>query len=66
MYLYLNNESIAFIAFVFQRYKTTVLRRYNDFVAFHELLMIRYPYRLVPRLPPKKMMGGKYLAVVFS
>ncbi|XP_067671895.1 sorting nexin-8-like [Haliotis asinina] len=41
-----------------QRYKTTVLRRYNDFLAYHELLMLRFPYRLVPRLPPKKMMGA--------
>lgn len=41
-----------------QRYKTTVLRRYNDFLALHELLLLRFPYRLVPRLPPKKMMGA--------
>lgn len=38
--------------------KTTVLRRYNDFLAFQEMLMMRFPYRLIPRLPPKKMMGG--------
>ena len=43
----------------FQRYKTTVLRRYNDFVAFYELLLLRFPYRMIPRLPPKKMMGGR-------
>ncbi|KAK6170518.1 hypothetical protein SNE40_018894 [Patella caerulea] len=41
-----------------QRWKTTVLRRYNDFISFHELLMLRFPYRLIPRLPPKKMMGA--------
>ncbi|KAK3089854.1 hypothetical protein FSP39_007091 [Pinctada imbricata] len=41
-----------------QTYKTTVLRRYNDFLAFQELLMMRFPYRLIPRLPPKKMMGA--------
>ncbi|XP_064631538.1 sorting nexin-8-like isoform X2 [Lineus longissimus] len=40
-----------------QRYKVTVLRRYNDFLALHELLLQRFPYRMVPRLPPKKMMG---------
>ncbi|RUS75487.1 hypothetical protein EGW08_016755 [Elysia chlorotica] len=37
------------------RHKTTVLRRYNDFIAFHELLTARFAYRLVPRLPPKKV-----------
>jgi len=40
-----------------QRHKVTVQRRYNDFAAFHELLVGRFPYRLVPRLPPKKMGG---------
>ncbi|XP_041364313.1 sorting nexin-8-like [Gigantopelta aegis] len=41
-----------------QRCKATVLRRYNDFIALYELLMLRYPYRIIPRLPPKKMMGA--------
>ncbi|XP_060594865.1 sorting nexin-8-like [Ruditapes philippinarum] len=41
-----------------QRYKATTLRRYNDFLAFHELLLMRFPYRSIPRLPPKKMMGA--------
>lgn len=43
--------------------KTTVLRRYNDFLAFQEMLMMRFPYRLIPRLPPKKMMGGNFIQV---
>ena len=30
-------------------------RRFKDFEAFHELLLARYLYRLVPRLPPKKL-----------
>ena len=38
-----------------------VLRRYNDFVAFQEVLLLRYPYRMIPRLPPKKLMGGMEL-----
>lgn len=66
-----------------QRYKTSVRRRYNDFLALHELLLARFPYRyiciyteiwrwniiickmflywfeyyfrLIPRLPPKKI-----------
>lgn len=41
-----------------QRYKSTVLRRYNDFLALNDVLMARFPYRLIPRLPPKKMMGA--------
>ncbi|XP_059174908.1 sorting nexin-8-like [Physella acuta] len=38
-----------------KRHKATVLRRYNDFVALHELLTTRFPYRIIPRLPPKKV-----------
>ena len=41
------------------RFKSTVLRRYNDFVALHEMVVMRFPYRLVPRLPPKKI-GGEF------
>ena len=40
-----------------------VLRRYNDFVAFQEVLLLRYPYRMIPRLPPKKLMGGMEFSV---
>ncbi|KAL1494219.1 hypothetical protein ABEB36_009848 [Hypothenemus hampei] len=32
-----------------------VTRRYNDFVALQELLLNRFPYRLVPSLPPKRI-----------
>lgn len=32
-----------------------VVRRFRDFAAFHECLVTRYPFRLVPRLPPKKI-----------
>ncbi|KAK0048507.1 sorting nexin-8 [Biomphalaria pfeifferi] len=38
-----------------KRHKATVLRRYNDFVALHELLTARFAYRIIPRLPPKKL-----------
>ncbi|EDO31495.1 predicted protein [Nematostella vectensis] len=41
-----------------QRHNLTVSRRYNDFVAFHDLLISRFPYRMVPKLPPKKLMGA--------
>jgi len=32
-----------------------VLRRYSDFVALQDILLLRYPYRAIPRLPPKKV-----------
>ncbi|XP_006821836.1 sorting nexin-8-like [Saccoglossus kowalevskii] len=41
-----------------QAFKSTAMRRYNDFLAFQEMLLQRFPYRLVPRLPPKKMLGA--------
>lgn len=34
-------------------------RRYNDFVVFHEMLLQKFPYRMVPALPPKRVLGGK-------
>nr|XP_002127832.1 sorting nexin-8 [Ciona intestinalis] len=39
-----------------RRNNSTVKRRYNDFVAFNELIQHSFPDRMVPRLPPKKMM----------
>ena len=38
-----------------QRWRTVVLRRYSDFVALQDILLLRYPYRAIPRLPPKKV-----------
>ncbi|XP_014207946.1 sorting nexin-8-like [Copidosoma floridanum] len=40
-----------------KRFNSMVYRRYNDFVSLHELLLARFPYRLIPRLPPKKIVG---------
>ncbi|CAH1395473.1 unnamed protein product [Nezara viridula] len=40
-----------------KRFSSHVFRRYNDFVAFYELLLGRFPYRLIPKLPPKKVVG---------
>jgi sorting nexin-8 len=34
---------------------TSIQRRYSDFEVLHEFLHAKYPYRLVPRLPPKKV-----------
>lgn len=41
-----------------KKHNCTVNRRYNDFVAFHDMLLARFPYRLIPTLPPKKLMGA--------
>ncbi|KAI8812130.1 hypothetical protein BJ742DRAFT_794903 [Cladochytrium replicatum] len=35
--------------------KSTVNRRYSDFVWLFDVLQKRYPYRLLPSLPPKKV-----------
>uniref|UniRef100_A0A182YRZ0 Uncharacterized protein n=1 Tax=Anopheles stephensi TaxID=30069 RepID=A0A182YRZ0_ANOST len=34
----------------------TVRRRYKDFVTLHRYLAVKYPYRLLPALPPKQLM----------
>ncbi|XP_023792910.1 sorting nexin-8 [Cyanistes caeruleus] len=41
-----------------KRFKCSVYRRYNDFVVFHEMLLQKFPYRMVPALPPKRMLGA--------
>ncbi|MCJ8746447.1 hypothetical protein PDJAM_G00141910 [Pangasius djambal] len=41
-----------------ERFKISVYRRYSDFDVFHELLLQRYAYRMVPALPPKRMLKG--------
>ncbi|KAK9304741.1 hypothetical protein QLX08_003955 [Tetragonisca angustula] len=41
-----------------KRFNSIVYRRYNDFVSLHELLLARFPYRLIPKLPPKKIVGA--------
>lgn len=38
-----------------QSFGASVQRRYTDFEVFYELLIARYPYRMTPRLPPKKI-----------
>ncbi|XP_072692847.1 sorting nexin-8 isoform X10 [Canis lupus baileyi] len=42
----------------FMRFQSSVYRRYNDFVVFHEMLLHRFPYRMVPALPPKRVLGA--------
>lgn len=29
-------------------------------MVFHEMLLQKFPYRMVPALPPKRMLGGKF------
>ncbi|GAA5910976.1 hypothetical protein JCM6882_006735 [Rhodosporidiobolus microsporus] len=42
---------------------TSVTRRYSDFVWLLESLTRRYPFRLLPSLPPKRLqVGGHYIA----
>ena len=48
-----------------KKHKTTVHRRYKDFEALFDLLLARFPYRMVPKLPPKKAVGGMRLCVDF-
>ncbi|TIA82170.1 hypothetical protein E3P98_01595 [Wallemia ichthyophaga] len=41
----------------------SVSRRFSDFVWLHDCLMTRYPFRLVPNLPPKRLtLGGHSLS----
>ena len=47
-----------------KKHKTTVHRRYKDFEALFDLLLAQYPYRMVPKLPPKKVGGIDSLHVV--
>ena len=58
--------NIPFTFVLFQKHNCTVNRRYNDFVAFHDLLLLRFPYRLIPTLPPKKLMGGMLNIILFT
>ncbi|XP_060883108.1 sorting nexin-8a isoform X1 [Labrus mixtus] len=46
-----------------QRYKISVYRRYSDFDVFHEVLLQRFAYRVVPALPPKRMLKGVLTSV---
>uniref|UniRef100_A0A2K6URN3 PX domain-containing protein n=1 Tax=Saimiri boliviensis boliviensis TaxID=39432 RepID=A0A2K6URN3_SAIBB len=41
-----------------QRFKSSMYRRYNDFVVFQEMLLHQVPHRMVPALPPKRMLGA--------
>lgn len=40
--------------------QTSVRRRYSDFYWFWETLLKRYPFRVIPNLPPKKISGSMF------
>ncbi|KAK9885194.1 hypothetical protein WA026_010700 [Henosepilachna vigintioctopunctata] len=40
-----------------RRFNSRVTRRYNDFVILNDLLLNRFPYRIIPRLPPKRIVS---------
>lgn len=42
----------------------SVIRRYSDFVWLQDVLLKRYPFRLIPELPPKKI-GSQNADAVF-
>lgn len=42
----------------------SVVRRYSDFVWLQDVLLKRYPFRLIPELPPKKI-GSQKLDPIF-
>ncbi|XP_047517864.1 sorting nexin-8-like [Pieris napi] len=41
-----------------RRHGTTVTRRYNEFVQLYDVLAIKYPYRAICGLPPKRVVVG--------
>ncbi|XP_062846464.1 sorting nexin-8a [Trichomycterus rosablanca] len=46
-----------------ERFKMSVYRRYSDFDVFHDILLQRYAYRMVPALPPKRVLKGVLTSV---
>lgn len=47
----------------FNKTGSQVERRYNDFVWLHDCFVQRYPFRLLPALPPKRVaVQGRHLA----
>ncbi|KAJ3128469.1 Sorting nexin mvp1 [Nowakowskiella sp. JEL0407] len=48
---------IKYINYLIQssHHRSTVTRRYSDFLWLREILQKRYPYRIIPGLPPKQV-----------
>ena len=52
----LNNELKTYLSFqIYLLLCLKVERRYSDFAAMYELLVLRYRCRLIPKLPPKNI-----------
>ncbi|KAG9323171.1 hypothetical protein KVV02_001802 [Mortierella alpina] len=49
-----------------KNHKTTVIRRYSDFWWLLEVLGKRFPYRILPNLPPKRLGGNNPLICALS
>lgn len=47
-----------------QKRSSIVLRRYSDFWWLMEVLSRRYPFRILPNLPPKKVAGSKCSSIL--
>lgn len=58
----LSNESSIIVAS--SESSMSVVRRYSDFVWLQDVLLKRYPFRLIPELPPKKI-GSQNLDPIF-
>ncbi|XP_053684631.1 sorting nexin-8-like isoform X2 [Sabethes cyaneus] len=43
-------------------YDTVVRRRYKDFLTLFNYLVEKYPYRIIPKLPPKPLLSDSHFA----
>ncbi|KAL5290539.1 SNX8 family protein [Megaselia abdita] len=60
-YSFHDELSKYFFQIISRKYTTNVCRRYNDFVTLQNLLISKFPYRILPRLPPKQLMMDSLL-----
>lgn len=58
--------TVYLLCALLQRFTVSVYRRYTDFDVFHELLLQRYAYRVVPALPPKRALKGGEVLIHYS
>ncbi|CCH61364.1 hypothetical protein TBLA_0E03100 [Henningerozyma blattae CBS 6284] len=49
------NYRLTYASITGSQETTIVVRRYSDFVWLQEILIRRYPFRMIPELPPKKI-----------
>jgi len=55
-----------FMVYSVQSYSrgVTVLRRYSEFVFLWDCLVKRYPFRILPQLPPKRIAGKLFFVLI--